>query len=282
MTKIIEARLLYLHIAVEMKSAGSLLRGLTMAISLLAATASAGGLLIAELYRDSELIRTAWLANDAVTLLISPALLISFRQYAQGSLGGRLWWLGLLLYLFYNYAFYLFGATFNWFFLIYAAVVTLSLYALILGLFEFHTDAITTTNIRHRKWVAGFLIMMALPLAIIEISTCIRFIVLGKEPDIPVLVLALDLTLVVPNTLVAAVLLWRKHQWGMILGAMMLVKAFVYGAVLLAGTISIATSGAGPWDPLLPFYIFVFTGGVVCLLMLLKDANPAGYYNLQR
>ena len=43
-------------------------------------------------------------------------------------------WMGVMLYMFYNYAFYLFGAKFNEFFLIYVALFSLSLYSIIIGL----------------------------------------------------------------------------------------------------------------------------------------------------
>ena len=82
--------------------------------------------------------------------------------------------------------------------------------------------------------------------------------------------MALDLTLVIPNTILAALLLARKRKWGIILTAMMLVKSFTYGLVLVGGTIFIAITGGGPWDPLLAFYIFVSVGGVAFLSILLR------------
>lgn len=85
--------------------------------------------------------------------------------------------------------------------------------------------------------------------------------------------MALDLTLVIPNTIVAAVLLARQRPWGLILTAMMLVKSFTYGLVLVTGTTFIGLSGVGPWDPLLLFYVFVSAGGFVFLWVLLRGVH---------
>jgi hypothetical protein len=84
------------------------------------------------------------------------------------------------------------------------------------------------------------------------------------------LIFALDLSIVVPNTALAAVLLWRRHPWGLVLAIMMLVKAFAYGLVLsLSSTLIAGISKLGPWDPFLPFYLLVTVGSITGSLALL-------------
>jgi hypothetical protein len=249
------------------------LQRLTISIALLAGVASLGGLMIPTLYQDNALYKTAWKANDLITLLLAPAVFISYQYYKRGTTTGRLVWLGLLLYMFYNYAFYLFGAAFNRFFLIYAALFTLALYALLLGLREVILNPAPTALLSplKRKLIAIFLLGVAIPLASVELAQCWRFIFSGRSPEIPALVIALDLTLVVPNLILAALLLLGKRTWGIILSAMMLVKSFTYGLVLVTGTTFIVLTDMGPLDPLLPFYVFVSGGGLVLLIILLKD-----------
>ena len=240
-----------------------------------AAVAAAGGLLIPGLYRDSPLYKTAWYANDAITLLLTGTVTLYFFQKDKGLFRSRLLRLGTSGYFFYNYAFYLFGAAFNAFFLLYALLVTLSLYALVLGLIQLHDEPpVLTLDLATRRLTTFFLIMIALPLAIVEVREWIIFVYTRREPAIPVLVLALDLTLVVPNTLLAAFMLWQRNAWGLSLSTVMLFKSSGYGAVLVAGAIAIGQSGTGPWDPLLPFYIFVCLGGSVFLFRLLKSIKP--------
>jgi len=251
----------------------NILQRLTISIVVLAGVASLGGLIVPNLYRDNAFYKAAWQANDLITILLTPGVLISCHYYRRGNASAQLVWLGLMLYMFYNYAFYLLGAAFNWFFLIYAALFTLSIYALLIGLREIDGSAAPNKYLSPltRKVIIAFLSLVAIPLASVELGQCWAFIVSGAPPEIPILIMALDLTLVLPNTILAALLLARKRRWGTILSAMMLVKSFTYGLVLVTGTTFIAITGIGPWDPLLPYYIFVSAGGLIFLLILLKE-----------
>jgi len=252
------------------------IRWLTLATVLLAVVAAGGGLILQNLYRDSLLIKTAWFGNDLITLLLMPVLLAMIYNKRRDQ-RKHLIWLGIILYMFYNYAFYLFGAQFNWFFLVYAALFSLSLYSLILGLFSVNIKTILESfqDRTHRKLISIFLLGIAVPLGMVEISQCLRFIVSGDEPEIPTLILALDLSIVIPNSILSAILLWRNNVWGIVLSAMMLVKSFTYGLVLVVGTTLIGKTGIGPWDPLLPFYVFVMVGGLGFGWLLLKNFKPA-------
>ena len=254
-----------------------ILNRLTLLIAVLAGIASSGGLIVPNLYRDNSFYKTAWQASDAITLLLAPALVVSFLYYRRGSVRAQLVWLGLLLYMFYNYAFYLFGAAFNWFFPIYASLFTLSLYALLFGLREIIGTSVTKTHLSlmNRRLIATFLMLVAVPLGVVELSQFWRFIISGTTPEIPQLIMALDMTLVIPNSIFAAWLLLGKKIWAVVIASMMLVKSFGYGLVLVAGTSFIAISGAGPRDPLLLFYIFVSAGGFIFVIVLLKDIASA-------
>ncbi len=85
----------------------------------LAMIAAGGGLLIDDLYRDNPFVRAAWHGADVITLLVTvPILATAMALAARGSIAARLLWLGMLACLAYGYAYYLFGAAFNAFFLI--------------------------------------------------------------------------------------------------------------------------------------------------------------------
>ncbi len=248
---------------------------LSVIIAILSVLASAGGLFLKGLYRDSDFIRTAWLGNDLVTLAVAvPILVIALLLSKRGSERAQLVWMGLLGYMFYNYAFYLFGAAFNGFFLIYVALFALSIYALAFGLFQLDVNGVSKKFSERTpvKWISIYLLFISLPLGVIEGSQCINFLFTGKIPEPPALIFALDLSIVVPNTALAAVLLWRRKPWGYVLGSMMLVKAFIYGVVLCLSTALIAGFRvAGNWDPLMPFYGLVAVGGLVGSLILLSN-----------
>lgn len=250
---------------------------LTLLVSGLAITASIGGLTSETLYRDSEFIKRSWIANDWVTLFVAPLLLSTLFFQRRGDQRAQLIWMGLMLYMFYNYAFYLFGANFNTFFLIYVALFSASLYAIIIGLLTINIHAIHEQVIhRKRKIIVSlFLFLLAIPLLIVELKQCINFIISGKSPQVPTLIFALDLSTVIPTTIFASFLLWKNNPWGNVLGIMMLVKSFAYGMVLVAASLSNGNTGNQLYDPLLPFYGALVIGGLTFGLLLIKDLRPS-------
>jgi hypothetical protein len=231
-----------------------------------------------ELYGDEEWIENAFYGTDLVTLfLVVPMMIASLVQTLKGSERARLVWMGLLGYTAYNYAFYLFGAQFNPLFLVYVALFSLSIYALVLVVSATDIKALGHRFDSHtpRKLVSLFLLLVSLPLGIFELSQCLGYLFTGKLPQVPSLIFALDLSIIVPTTALSAVLLWRRHPWGYVLGAIMLVKAFTYGMGLILSTAFVAGfSASGTWDPLLPFYVFVAVGGLLSGLALLRHLKP--------
>jgi len=237
--------------------------------------ASAGGLIWPDAYRDTETIKAAWFGNDLVSLLVvSPALFISLHLAKKGSEKAQLFWMGLLSYTLYNYAFYLFGAQFNHFFLLYVGLFTMSMYGLVFGLYHFDVQ-----NIRRKfsettptKAIGVYLLALAIPLAIFELSQCLGYLTSQKLPAAPPLIFALDLSFVITTMILAVVLLWKKNAWGYVLSVMMLVKGITYGLVLIVGTAAVANfSLENKWDPLTPYYVFVAVGSIIGCYVMLKN-----------
>lgn len=252
---------------------------LSWLLAITATAAAAGGLLRPELYRDNDFVKTAWLGNDLITLFVAlPALLIALVRARHGSLPAQLVLPGLQLYMFYNYAFYLFGAAFNPFFLLYVAIFALSAYALMTGLAAVDVEMVQSrfSGKTPVRWICGYLVFVALPLLLVEGGQSLRFLQSGLLPPTVVesghptsVVFALDLSVVVPAMLWSAVLLWKRRAWGFRLGIIMLIMSFFYMLVLLLGTALLATSGpAGHWDPFMPFYLSVALGSLLCLGVL--------------
>ena len=236
---------------------------------------SAGGTFFPSLYRDSANIKAAWFGNDIVTLfVVCPALAFALYHAKKGSIKAQLFWMGILSYTLYNFAFYLFGAVFNALFLLYVALFTASIYALIFGLFNLDKGSIrnTVNHKLHLKAVSVLLLLIALPLAVFELSQCVVAMMQGKAPAVPPLIFALDLSFVITTIFLSLVLLWKKNVWGFVLAVMMLVKGILYGLVLVAGTASVAKfSFAGKWDPLLPYYVFVILASKTGCYLMLKN-----------
>ncbi len=79
------------------------------------------GLWVKSLYHDNAFVKSAWYANDLITLfVVVPLLIIAIYLSHKNSQRWLMLLMGLLGYMFYNFAFYLFGAVFNIFFLIFS------------------------------------------------------------------------------------------------------------------------------------------------------------------
>jgi hypothetical protein len=252
---------------------------LSLIATILAAISSAIGLFNTKIYNDNSFVKSAWYANDWVTLVVVvPLLIITLILLKNGDFKTRLIWLGLMGYLFYNYAFYLFGAAFNNIFLLYVAIYTLSFFSLILGLMALPIKNIIGTS-KILRGVSFFLLLISAMLCLVEIPPCFTFITTGAMPEIVMksqihtsIVYALDLSFVVPAMVLGAMLLWQNKGWGIVLSAMMLIKCFTYGLVLTFGTFVIMKKGLGN-DPLLPVWIFITVGGLLGLFILLKNVK---------
>ncbi|HUK72706.1 MAG TPA: hypothetical protein VLW50_28770 [Streptosporangiaceae bacterium] len=182
---------------------------------------SLGGLLLPGLYRDNTWSTAAFRGNDLATLLLAvPVLAVALVLARRGSERARLVWFALLAYNVYNYAFYLFGTAFNDFFLLYAALVSLSLIALA---FAIPAIAGIQCPVRYaRAWVvAGYMAVVGVMFGAMWVIQAVRFLASGTVPKVisdsglhTSIVFALDLTLIVPAMLIGAVLLWRGHPGG--------------------------------------------------------------------
>jgi len=198
-----------------MKERHNLTLFLSTIVMILAAGASTGGLFLPGLYRDADFFKISWMANDIITLfVVVPLTIITIKFYRKGSQKSYLLLMGLIAYMLYNYAFYLFGTVFNKFFLLYVAIFVLSIYTLILGLTGLEIKNIASGfNINTPvKWIATYLFFTTIPLLIVEGSQCVQFIISGKEPAVPPLIFALDLSIVIPNSLLAGFLLWNRKS----------------------------------------------------------------------
>ena len=256
-------------------------------IGILAFVASVGGLLLDNLYQDNLLVISGWYGNDLVTLLVAvPLLFVSLFLAMGGSQRARLIWLGTLAYVLYNYAFYLFGSALNRFFLIYAALFTLSIFALIFGLKTLDVKGLA----RHFscnapvRWIAGYMFFTALFLGGFWITLSLNYVFTNKIPQIVVavdsqtnLIAALDLSLVVSFGLLGAIWLWQHQPWGYVLGVIWNVKGAIYMLALSAATISTVRSGVA--ENLLPVALwgFIGIGYLIASVYLLANLQKSNY-----
>jgi hypothetical protein len=100
-------------------------------IAVLMALVSLAGLLFPDRVYPTTELRSSFLANEVVNLLIGlPILLLSIWRARGGHLDGLLLWPGALLYILYNYIAYAIGMPLNGISLIYLTLVLLSGYVI--------------------------------------------------------------------------------------------------------------------------------------------------------
>ena len=177
--------------------------------------------------------------QDGVTLVLGiPLLIISVWLTGRGSTSGLLVWSGALFYFAYSYYFYVIGG-FNALFLVYIAIVSTSLYGLLILLF-----AVDPEELRGRfgsrapaRLVGSFFISISLLFALMWGGMVISSAVAGTRPD-EVLrsVVIIDCTVLLPLLFFGGVRLWRREIWGYVLGGPLLTKLAMTGFTLAFDT----------------------------------------------
>jgi hypothetical protein len=182
------------------------------------------------------------IGQDAATLLVGiPLLFLGLLLSRKGSLRGELLLAGGLGYMLYTYTSYSFLSAYNEFFLVYVALFSLSLFAFILALSGMDTIRVSrsVSGGMPRRGIAVFLVLLAAFLTLAWLGRIVPSLLSGTPPPgleaySTLVIQALDLGIIVPVSVITAVLLWQKKPWGYTLTSVLLVKALMMGAALVA------------------------------------------------
>jgi hypothetical protein len=252
-----------------------------LTVAVCALVASLLGLLLDEVYVGDIATAAMLRGYDVVTLIVVvPALFLAWVRARGGSEWARLIMASLLLYLAYTYAYYLFGTGFNDLLLLHTVVFSGSLAALILSLVSLDPDRLvvgfsTRTPVRAVATVLG---VLAVALGGMWLAVCVNYLLSESPPTGSALVetdtvvklgIVLDLTVLVPLYLVAAVLLWRRRPWGFVLATLVLVSGVLHQVSYLVALIAQKLAGvpnAVAFDPLEPAILLLYVAATVGLL----------------
>ena len=248
---------------------------LSTIVAVLSAGVSVIGLRFPSVYRGNWGNGTS-LGNDLVTLVVAvPVLALALIHSARGSVRARLLWLGALFYMFYNYAFYVFGMPVTKLYLPIIAAFALSGFALALGMFNLDFEAVS-----HRfsprtpgKPIAVYLFYVAAMVSFLWISQWVKFLLTGRVPEVNgsqyayQVIAAVDLSFMVPPQILAGYFLWRRRPWGYVLGVVALVQGAIYTAVMAVICVFgwILTPGSHLFSG---WFINCLVGCTLCLLCL--------------
>jgi hypothetical protein len=190
-------------------------------------------------------------ASDAVTLILGvPTLIFSVLRYREGSVRGGLLLTGTLAYFLYNYGSMALGAAYNPLFLIYVALMSASLFGLILTLMSFDMALLPShfsPRLPHRR-IGIYLIVSGLVLLMIWlVLSIIPALLIGKAPPelwsyTTVITHAIDMGFVAPILIISGVMLFRINPLSYLLASTSLIFTVILGInLLIAGTVQMLT-----------------------------------------
>ena len=205
---------------------------LTAPMALLGLVTSVCGITVDRVYADETESWTAQaVGQDIANLAVLVALLLLARAAARGSGRALVAWAGTVVYTAYTFSIYVFAIHFGPLFLLYVAVLALSVWSLV-GFFT----AIDPQRVRaafRGRHVAGLastlLVVLAAGFALLWLGQDLPAMISGTPPEElrdtglrtnPVHVL--DLALFLPAALTAGILLRRNRPWGLVLTPVML------------------------------------------------------------
>jgi hypothetical protein len=260
---------------------------LSTMIAVLATIASAGGLFVDGLYRDNAFVTSTWLGTDLVTLVVAiPLLIVAMFLASRGSARAYLVWLGVLDSMLYNFGFYLFGASFNQFFMIYAALVAFSSWALFLGLVDLDVEKLSnqfSPRVPVRS-ISIYMLFVGLGLTSVYVAQWLDFIMSGQVPAIVMksdhptnVVFALDLTLVIPLLIVGALWLWRRSPWGYVVAAIVNVKGAIYMLGLCTATLAAYQAGTVQSPSEITLWGSIGVGCLIASVILLRNLTRVSH-----
>jgi hypothetical protein len=246
----------------------SLLSTVSILIAALLVIASGSGLLINSIYATYVKGQTIHmlLGQDLLSLICLPILLFAIFLTWRKAIIGPVIWTGILLYIAYAYALLAFGAVYNYLFLIYIALIGLSIYSLIIlivninyRLYRDKLDAIVSVKVK-----GIYLIAIGTIISSVWVLLLIRTII-TSEPIVGInTVYVLDLTLLLPAFIIIGIQQLRHITWSFYLAGVLLVKAVTLGLSIMLGDIISMYSGLQINIGLFGmFSLFTIFGGVL-------------------
>jgi hypothetical protein len=232
---------------------------LSAPIAALAIVASLSGIFVDSTYaRETENLAAQGIGQDIANLVAYPVLLLLAWTASHGSVRAYLGWLGILVYSAYSYAIYAFDVRFNALFLVYVAVLGLSIYALIGGLAAVDPVRVKAafgqrTPVRS-TWIV--LVVVALMFYLQWLSEDVPAILGGKTPQslidagLPTSpVHVLDMAVLLPGALVTGALLSKRRAWGFCLAPVLLtgLVLLAVGIVTLMAVLEVRDVDGGSW-----------------------------------
>lgn len=221
-------------------------------------------LLVPRIYADlTPVFFPQAVAQDIASLVfVSPAWLILSILALRGSLRAYLSWLGVLIFTVYNYVIYTFSVPFGPLFLLWVAVLGLSLYALIGGIASINHESVKSSFKSQRAvaFIAWFLIIVAILFGLLWLSEDVPALLSGNTPQsvvdmaIPTNpVHILDLGFFLPAVIVTGIMLLKQRPLAYTLAPAFIVFLILTGMpILITPFVQSARGQTAVWGVVIP------------------------------
>jgi len=234
-------------------------------------------------YQDGAWANAQWLGQDIVTLLLAlPLLLISFHKGIKKE--HEKWtmvYAGILLYYAYTYSFFMFVANLSILYLFHLPIFSLS----VIGLFMICTK-LFNQNLEYsfqksklKVIIITYLIMISLMILFIWLNDIFAHLSnpehVSDTPngEAPLIIYSLDLAIIIPLMISAAVLLYKKSTLGYILSGIILTKTSTLGFALMAMSISLYVQNLNPDIFLILLWSIIGIIGSTLSILYLKNLS---------
>lgn len=225
-------------------------------------------------------------ANDLVTLLLAlPLLGLATPLAIRGSLRAHLLLAGTLGYVLYTYLSMAMLTAFNQLFVVYVALFSLSLFALVLCLLGIDVAGLPSRFSAGlpRRAIAALLGGTGLFLSVAWLGRIAAPWLNGTPPALEhtttMVIQALDLGLVMPVVFLGAWLLWQRRAWGYLLASVAVMKMLTMGTAVSLMSINMALNGVAESPVIAGIFMTLTAINVVLAVWLLRCVDPAPTLN---
>jgi hypothetical protein len=222
----------------SMPTKKSLLWYLSLLVSLLVVFVAVFGFADQSIYtaKLNTISLAELMGQDLVSLLVGLLGLVFLLAYQQANKLMAITWLGCLTYFAYIYAYFSFSLVSSIFFILYLAIFGLSLFCFVFLLAGMNrgSDCLVVNPLYPRRALSIFFVAVVVIMLGIELTYMVQTtIVAGSSLKLFDAFYSLDLAIVFPAMIIAAVLNWRKKTIGHVLIGVILVKVITIMPALL-------------------------------------------------
>jgi len=222
-------------------------------------------------YKDSVSMAPQARAQDIVTLFFGiPLLIISLLLSNKNSIRGKLLLTGTIGYFLYTYASYSFLVTYNIFFLIYVALMSLSFFCFIINFTSPELKCLDKHFKQnfHKKYIGIFTIIIGVVVCFMWLDLIVPS--MKNAPTVlehytTLVIQALDLGFIAPLAVISGILLIKNKTLGYLLASIMIIKGTT---LLLAVTMMIVFMvSSGVSVPIMEMLVFPLFA-IICIFNL--------------